>query len=110
MLSAASPSKQVTHKRSEGSPTSLTKNSYAKASCSFLKYSPSDQLPSISKKVVCRLSPTSSISIERKHFCELAKRFPAGCGAPSRYGTSGCIPEPVNRVVGSFSGTKGADR
>ena len=39
----------------------------------------------------------------------MARRVPAGCGAPSKYGTKGCIPEPVNKVVGSFSGTKGAD-
>src|SRR3989344_4416083 len=46
------------------------------------------------------------MSSARKDFWESTKRFPIGCFCPSKYGIKGCIPEPVNRVVGSFSGTK----
>src|SRR5688572_32778528 len=45
----------------------------------------------------------------RTHFCESARRLPSGCGSPSRYGTSGCMPAVVNSTVGSFSGRSEAD-
>src|SRR3989344_6873436 len=41
------------------------------------------------------------MSCARKHRCELAIREPAGCFSPKRYGTIGCIPADVKRVVGS---------
>jgi hypothetical protein len=44
-----------------------------------------------------------------QHFCIFIRSLPDGCVSPSKYGTIGCIPEPVNRVEGSFSGTKLAD-
>src|SRR6266568_3036232 len=59
------------------------------------------------KNVVCRLSPISSISTARKEFWTFTKRVPCGCFSPNKYGTSGCIPEEVNNVVGSFCGTSG---
>src|SRR3989344_1307418 len=71
--------------------------------------SPKDQLPSISKKVLWMLSPTSSMSSVRNDFCTLTKRFPPACGSPKRYGTSGCIPAVVNSTVGSFCGTSEAE-
>src|SRR3989338_2325333 len=49
------------------------------------------------------------MSCDRKHFCESTMRVPIGCGSPSKNGTIGCMPEPVNSVVGSFSGTSDAD-
>src|SRR3989344_446882 len=59
-----------------------------------------DQLPSISKKVRWRLSPTSKISSVRKHFCEFARRLPLGCSLmPIKCGTSGCIPAVIKSTV-----------
>src|SRR3989344_8587173 len=49
------------------------------------------------------------MSPARKESCESTSRVPFGCGWPSRYGTKGCIPLLVNNVVGSFSGTMGAE-
>ena len=62
----------------------------------------------ISNTVVCLESPTSSISCSLIEGCESQRRFPSGCSLPSKYGKSGCMPEPVNNVVGSPSSTKGA--
>src|SRR3989344_7101509 len=70
--------------------------------------SPKDQLPSISKKVKCQGPPTESISPVLTHFWTLAKRLPAGCFSPKRYGTKGCIPAVVKSTVGSCSGTRDA--
>ncbi len=38
-------------------------------------------------------------------FCELHSLIPSGCFLPSKYGIKGCIPELINRVDESFSGT-----
>jgi len=53
--------------------------------------------------------PTSSMSLVRRQRWTDTRRRPAGCGSPSRNGTSGCMPALMNRAVGSFSGTSGAD-
>src|SRR3989344_5785767 len=71
--------------------------------------SPRDQFPSISKNVVWRLSPTSSMSCARNDFWLSTRRVPSGCLAPNKYGTRGCMPLLVKSVVGSFSGTRLAE-
>src|SRR5262245_44219 len=48
------------------------------------------------------------MSLVRRHFCTFARRLPAGCGSPSRKGTSGCMPAVVNSTLGSCSGMSGA--
>ena len=108
MLYFSLPIKQVTYILLGSKPTTLTKNSKNHLICSFLKYSPILQLPSISKKVVCLLSPTSSKSLPRKQVCESTSFVPLGCFSPKRYGSNGCIPLPVNKVVGSSCKIKGA--
>src|SRR3989344_5228503 len=49
------------------------------------------------------------MSSARKESWLSTNRVPSGWGCPRRYGTKGCIPLEVKRVVGSFSGTMGAE-
>src|SRR3989344_3590260 len=75
---------------------------------SFLKYPPKEKLPSISKKVSCVSSPTSSISEVRKDFWIevvflLPKSFCAS-SSPVKYFLNCCMPAVVKSTDGS-SGT-----
>src|SRR5579885_3629800 len=72
---------------------------------SFLKYWPTEKLPSISKKVRCEASPTSSISVVRKHFCTEVSRTAGGTSRPRKNGIICCMPAVVSSTVGSLRGT-----
>ena len=49
------------------------------------------------------MCPTWSMSLVRKHFCELVMRRAGGSPAPRKYDFSGCIPAIVRRTEGSSS-------
>src|SRR5919109_3876967 len=66
------------------------------------------KLPSISKKVLWKLSPTSARSVVRKHFWIVTIRRAGGCFLPVKYGTSGSMPAVVNSRLGSSRGTSEA--
>ena len=66
------------------------------------------KLPSISKKVKCLWSPTSSMSVVRKLFWELVSRRLGGVCSPIKKGLNGTIPALVNSRVGSPAGISDA--
>ncbi len=84
MPRAGDPEKTVTINRAGSRPSVPTRKSKSHDSCSCLKYEPRLQFPSISKKVVCRVSPTSSMSSARKQGWESTRRSPSGWASPKR--------------------------
>ena len=66
------------------------------------------KLPSISKKVRCLWSPTSSMSVVRKLFWLLVMRRAGGVCSPVKKGLKGTMPALVNSSVGSPAGINDA--
>src|SRR5919201_2169301 len=97
--SCRSPSKTLTQTRSMSSFRCSVMNSHAYAIAPSLKYCPNEKFPSISKKVRWRpVSPTSSMSCVRKHFCGVVSNGAGGCSRPRKNGISGCMPALVRSV------------
>ena len=67
------------------------------------------KLPSISKKVRCLWSPTSSMSVVRKDFWQLVNRGRGGVCSPMKKGLKGTMPAEVNSSVGSPAGISDAE-
>ena len=65
-------------------------------------------MPIISKKVRCDSSPTSSMSVVRKHFWVDVSRGRGGAAWPRKYGLKGTMPALVKSRVGSPGATSGA--
>ncbi len=47
------------------------------------------------------MSPTFSMSVVRKHFCDEVMRCDGGSSCPAKYALSGCMPAVVSRTDGS---------
>ena len=96
----------VTTMRSAGMPQTSLKNDQIQVMQSFLKYSPNEKLPSISKNVWCRaVKPTLSRSGTRRHFCDVVMRFHGSVPLPRNMSLNWFMPAPVNSSVGSLAGT-----
>ena len=67
------------------------------------------KLPSISKKVKCLWSPTSSMSVVRKLFWLLVRRREGGVCSPMKNGLNGTMPALVKSNVGSPAGMREAE-
>src|SRR5919198_1186230 len=97
--SSGSPAKTLTQMRSRSSFMCSNMNSHARSIAPSLKYSPSEKLPSISKKVsVLLFRPTSSMSGVRKTFWTVVSSGAGGSSKPRKYGIRGCIPAEMRRV------------
>ena len=54
--------------------------------------------------------PTFSMSVERKHFWQVVRRWCGGFSCPRKYGLSGCMPAVVSSTDGSYvAGTSEPD-
>ena len=116
---ASSPPKYVAYRFSAGNLYTSVSSSHANAMASFLKKSPNDQFPSISKNVWWYVSfPTSSRSLcfppARMHFCVSTARLslasgPLGSALPRKMGLNWFIPAFANSNVGSSCGTTGEE-
>ena len=67
------------------------------------------KFPSISKKVRCFVSPTFSMSVVRKHFCDDASRGLGGSASPEKYDLNCTMPALVSKSVGSPTGISDDD-
>src|SRR5699024_565961 len=86
---------------------SLVKNSQAHWIASFLKYSPIEKFPNISKKVWClAVNPTFSISFVRIDFCALTIFGLSGTIVPSKYFFNVATPLLIHNKLGSSFGTR----
>src|SRR5688572_937524 len=106
----ASPLNTVGNNRSGDRPHSRVSSSQANGIASFLKYSPNEKFPSISKNVWCLSDgPTFSRSLclplTRMHFCEVAARVYERFSRPRNASLNWFMPALVKRSVGSSRGT-----
>src|SRR5688572_20936521 len=106
----ASPLNTVGNNRSGDRPHSRVSSSQANGIASFLKYSPNEKFPSISKNVWWRKEgPTFSRSLclplTRMHFCVVVARLYARVSRPRNTSLNWFMPALVNNSVGSSCGT-----